>query len=146
MMRNTLCLLAWIGALGAGVVRAQVPPQVNTIGATKDAYHFLDSLARSSFARNVEDGACVPEYAVTDSSLELRRVNRAKYDSADVRHIWADFPGMCPWGQPTIHTHIEGTPGGSPFPSPTDRETARIRGTWNAILNVSTDGWRLLIY
>lgn len=127
---------------------AQTPPPVTQMVMSPQASRFLDSLANDAREHRVENGACVTSYAVRDSVLWLDALGPATYARADSITIWTDtaakYPGICPPGLPSIHSHV--IRGGSTPPSDTDKRTAQLRGMWNLLLSVRMNGWLIFVY
>lgn len=137
--------LGWIVGLYLPLaLSAQTPPPVQHVRLSLEAARFLDSLADDAREHRIENGGCLAAYAVDDSTLVVTRFTAASYQRADSVSIVASQPGICPVGVPVVHSHV--AYGGNIPASEVDRTTARLRGTWNLLLNVVENGWLLRIY
>lgn len=142
----TLAALLPLGCTFAATLIAQTPPPITRMVLSPQASRFLDSLANDARENRRENGGCIGAYAVRDSVIHVERIDAASYATADSVSIGvaSGTVGICPEGVPTIHSHVAWQ--GKTPPSQIDRETARYRGTWNALLSVRENGWLLVIY
>jgi hypothetical protein len=126
---------------------AQTPPPVSHVKLSLDAARFLDSLADEAREHRIENAGCLVAYAVSDSVMTVTRFGGAHYHDADSVTIRTDSThpeGICDRGVPTVHSHVAW--GGNVPASEVDRNTAKVRGTWNLLLNVLENGWVLRVY
>lgn len=139
-------LIAWCAIVATAA--AQTAPPVSNLQMSPQVSRFLDSLANDAREHRIENGACVTSYAVRDSTLWLEVLGPAHYTKADSLNIWGDseqhYPGICPMGQPSVHTHVAWD--GLTPPSDTDRRTAAMRGMWNLLLQSRRNGWLVFVY